>query len=119
MLKIAHHEPLLSNADPHAFNMKFDPVEKDVSSILKDERNSNSLWIAVDFNGNGGSTLAEIDHFLRGRYPGVLNSLPAIMRAYKRSVSDEGGGSEQDYIEKKEFPTLLRNLVRVLASFAC
>ncbi len=43
------------------------------------------------------------------RYP-LLNNKPALMRAYKRTISREGGGDGDDWVEKKEFKQLLINL---------
>jgi hypothetical protein len=43
------------------------------------------------------------------RFP-LLNNKPALMRAYKRTISKEGGGDGDDWVEKKEFKQLLINL---------
>jgi hypothetical protein len=40
----------------------------------------------------------------------LLNNKPALMRAYKRTISKEGGGDGDDWVEKKEFKQLLINL---------
>ena len=65
------------------------------------------------------STLAEIDKFVVAKYP-LLNSKPALIRAYKRTLSKEAGGDGDDWVEKKEFALLLKNLIfynRLFAAF--
>merc|ERR1712216_290806 len=42
-------------------------------------------------------------------YP-LLNHKPALMRAYKVTISKKGGGDGDDWVEKKEFKKLLANL---------
>lgn len=77
------------------------------------------LWSRLDFNGNGKSTLAEINKFVVEKYP-LLNNAPALMRAYKRTLSREGGGDGDDWVEKHEFANLLKNLIlfnRLFAAF--
>jgi hypothetical protein len=39
----------------------------------------------------------EIDKFIVERFP-VLNHKPALMRAYKRTISRDGGGDGDDYV---------------------
>ena len=61
-------------------------------------------WNALDYNGNGHVSLAEIDRWIQNSFP-ILNNKPAMMRAYKNTTH---GGN--DYVEKNEFISLLRNL---------
>ncbi len=53
--------------------------------------------------------MTEIDKFVVERFP-VLNHKPALMRAYKRTISREGGGDGNDWVEKAECLALLVNL---------
>lgn len=71
------------------------------------------LWSRVDFNGNGYVSLAEIDKMVvemqsnsESAFHG-FNNKPALMRAYKASCL---GGKKADWVERKEFPFLIRNL---------
>jgi Ca2+-binding EF-hand superfamily protein len=71
------------------------------------------LWSRVDFNGNGYVSLAEIDKLVvemqsdpASPFQG-FNNKPALMRAYKASCL---GGNNADWVERKEFPFLIRNL---------
>ena len=59
-------------------------------------------WGAIDYNGNGIVSLAEIDKWVVENYP-KLNNKPALMRAYKSSDLDH-----DSYVNKREFPVLLR-----------
>ena len=65
------------------------------------------LWRGLDFNGNGIVSLAEIDKWVVERYP-LLNSKPALMRAYKKTTLKDGNGD--DWVQRREFIKLLRNL---------
>ena len=52
------------------------------------------------------------------KYP-VLNSKPALMRAFKKTTLKDGDGDA--WVERKEFPALLRNLLyfnKLHAAFA-
>lgn len=64
-----------------------------------------SAWEAIDYNGNGLVSLAEIDKWVVESYP-KLNNKPALMRAYKSSDLDHNS-----YVTKREFPVLLRNVI--------
>uniref|UniRef100_A0A7S2UYA6 EF-hand domain-containing protein n=1 Tax=Fibrocapsa japonica TaxID=94617 RepID=A0A7S2UYA6_9STRA len=76
-----------------------------------------SIWNVLDFNGNGKVSLAEIDrmvvmfqdmdcydNFFKG-----MNNKPALMRAYKATITGEQSDGD-DWVSKREFPILLRNL---------
>lgn len=95
--------------NPMQYKEKFKTQYDQMLADVGDPDKLKLLWKALDFNGNGGSTLAEIDKFVNDRYP-VLNNKPALMRAYKRTCSKKGGGDGDDYVEKKEFKTLMKNL---------
>lgn len=70
------------------------------------------LWKKLDFNGNGYVSLAEIDKLVvanEGNMFDGLNNKPALMRAYKATCFGDGGDGD-DWVEKKEFRVMLRNL---------
>ena len=88
-------------------------VEVDrANALLQDRQNVKRLWRSVDFNGNGYVSLAEVDKMVvadqaSGGLFRDFNNKPALMRAYKASCA---GGKNADWIERKEFPFLLRNM---------
>ena len=41
---------------------------------------------------------AELDKWVVEHYAAVLNNKPALMRAYKRTISREGGGDGDDWV---------------------
>ena len=84
----------------------FDSLEVTVRSIIQDKTKLAREWAALDFNGNGKVSLAEVDRWVTDSYP-LLNNKPALMRAFKKTLVD-GDGS--DWVEKKEFISLLKNL---------
>ena len=51
----------------------------------------------MDKNGNGKTSLAELDLFVLEKYP-VLNNKAALMRTYKLTISAEGGGDGDDWV---------------------
>jgi Ca2+-binding EF-hand superfamily protein len=87
---------------------KFKEAEATIKAAMNDAKELKSYWKQMDFNGNGIVSLAEIDKFVVEKFP-VLNSKPAIMRAYKKTTLKDGDGDA--WVEKKEFPAFLRNLL--------
>jgi len=87
----------------------FDSLEKEIKALASDHKKLHALWRILDFNGNGIVSLAEIDKMVVEQYP-LLNHKPALMRAYKKTISKEGGGDGDDWVERKEFKQLLVNL---------
>merc|ERR1719235_1569506 len=87
----------------------FDDLEKKIKAIMADKKQLKDLWHRIDFNGNNIVSLAEIDKLAVEKYP-LLNHKPALMRAYKMTISKKGGGDGDDWVEKKEFKRLLANL---------
>jgi len=72
-----------------------------------------TLWKRLDFNGNNIVSLAEIDKMVvelvaGGSWPAWLNNKPALMRAYKKTILKDGDGD--DWVEKREFHSLLLNI---------
>lgn len=71
------------------------------------------LWKRLDFNGNNVVSLAEIDKMVvemvaGGNWPAWLNTKPALMRAYKKTILKDGDGDS--WVEKHEFHALLLNI---------
>lgn len=93
-------------------NSQFDSVADKLKEAINEPSHYKlrKMWNTVDFNGNGKVSLAEIDKWVVEQYP-LLNHKPALMRAYKSTISVEGGGDGDDWVEKKEFVKLLGNLV--------
>jgi len=95
---------------PPSASDPFGAVELELEAAARDVDKLKRIWKALDFNGNGKVSLAEIDKYVVETYP-VLNHKPALMRAYKRSTSREGGGDGDAWVEKKELKALLRNVL--------
>jgi len=87
----------------------FDKLEAVIKATIADKKKLRSLWKQIDFNGNNIVSLAEIDKLAVEKFP-LLNHKPALMRAYKLTISKKGGGDGDDWVEKKEFKRLLANL---------
>ncbi len=47
--------------------------------------------------GNGKVSLSEVEAFVKGKFP-LLSSKPALMRAYKHTLSRAGGGDGDDWV---------------------
>jgi len=86
---------------------KFAELEKTFKQLCKDNSKLKPLWERIDFNGNNIVSLAEIDKLAVEAYP-LLNHKPALMRAYKATIKT---GNDDDWVQKKEFKTLLGNLI--------
>jgi len=84
----------------------YDDLEKKLKDTLKDEAQLKKTWESLDFNGNGCASLAEVDKWVMTKYP-LLNHKPALMRAFQKSIKN---GNGDDWVEKKEFKSLLMNL---------
>ena len=77
--------------------------------IMPDKAARTKLFRAIDVNGNGGLSLAEIDKAVVSGEIGKamncpdFNHKPAIMRAYKAADTDGDA-----FIERREFGKLLK-----------
>jgi len=109
MRKHAGHKATLS----HHVNKKcfkdFDDLEAIIKATIANRKKIHALWKCMDFNGNNICSLAEIDKMAVEKFP-LLNHKPALMRAYKLTISKKGGGDGDDWVERKEFKRLLANL---------
>jgi len=86
---------------------KFDQLEATFKTVCKDNKKLKPIWDCLDFNGNNIVSLAEIDKMCVEKYP-LLNHKPALMRAYKATIK---AGNGDDWVQKKEFKSLLGNLI--------
>lgn len=86
---------------------KINALEDQIRLDTATKESRTQLWRSLDFNGNGIVSLAEIDKWVVERYP-LLNSKPALMRAYKKTTLKDGDGD--DWVQRREFIKLLRNL---------
>eukprot|EP00756_Hemistasia_phaeocysticola_P040076 Hpha_TRINITY_DN16845_c1_g2::TRINITY_DN16845_c1_g2_i1::g.149917::m.149917 len=79
------------------------PYQGDESSTKRRKK----LFRAIDVNGNGQLSLAEIDKGLRDvlRLPQVFDAKPAVMLAYKIAKGSSSRGD--DLVDRKEFRVLL------------
>ena len=80
----------------------------------------HDAWSACDKNGSKNASLAEVDgmidyyartqaHKFNGFFKGMHNS-HAIIRAFHFTRKSEASSDGDDWIQKKEFPALLKNL---------
>jgi len=81
----------------------FDELEKKFKAMMADNASLGKAWKELDFNGNNIVSLAEIDKWVVEKYA-LLNHKPALMRAYKAAMVSV---KQDDWIQKKEFKTLL------------
>eukprot|EP00918_Siedleckia_nematoides_P069488 GHVU01151563.1.p1 GENE.GHVU01151563.1~~GHVU01151563.1.p1 ORF type:complete len:191 (-),score=53.26 GHVU01151563.1:303-875(-) len=86
--------------------------------IISNKKTMEDLWMTLDMNDNKDVSLAEIDRMVvlnannpKDPYEGFfkgMNNKRALMRAYKHTIRREG--NKDEYVQKNEFPALLRNL---------
>lgn len=86
---------------------QFDALEVKFKAMMGDKKQLLDLWHVIDFNGNNIVSLAEIDKMVVENYP-LLNHKPALMRAYKATIK---AGDGDDWVQKREFKSLLGNLL--------
>jgi len=86
---------------------QFDELEAKFKMFIKDNKLLRDAWHRIDYNGNNLVSLAEIDKLVVESYP-LLNHKPALMRAYKATIK---AGDGDDWVDKKEFKSLLGNLL--------
>ena len=91
------------------FSKKFKDVETDFEAMVKDPSRLDEFWDILDVNGNNLVSLAEIDKLVVYTYP-ILNNKKALMRAYKQTCLKDGGDGDA-WVEPKELPQLLQNLI--------
>jgi hypothetical protein len=85
----------------------FAELEHRIKAMVQSPKERDGLWHALDYNGNGLVSLAEIDKWVVEQYP-LLDHKPALMRAYKKTTLKDGDGDA--WVEKHEFGPLVRNL---------
>ena len=91
---------------------------KQVKAVFGNKQVKEEIWNRLDANGNGMASLAEIDKMVSDlsqtdKYGGFfrnLNHKPAIMRAYQWTIKREPGSDGDEWVEKREFNSLLKNL---------
>jgi Ca2+-binding EF-hand superfamily protein len=89
-----------------------------VKRLFGDKRNLQESWQTCDKNGNGITSLAEVDgmvfYYMRtSKWDNFFRNLynkGAIMRAVKYTRTKEPTSDGDDWIQKQEFPALLKNL---------
>jgi len=95
-------------------------------SIFSDKEQLRELWHRCDANGNGIASLAEVDKMVielgaqtrhdHDLYHGFFANMAdnkakmGIMRAYKWTLKKEQLSNNDDFIQAREFPALLKNL---------
>lgn len=109
----SHMRKALGNKSTHTHVVtkkslqKFDQLEQTFKNVCKDNKKLKPIWDRLDFNGNNIVSLAEIDKMCVEAYP-LLNHKPALMRAYKATIK---AGDGDDWVQKREFKSLLGNLI--------
>jgi len=89
----------------------FSELETAIKALMSDQTKLKGLWRKLDFNGNNVVSLAEIDKMVVETYP-LLDHKPALIRAYKATCQAVKKGSDgEDFVHKKEFKTLLGNIL--------
>jgi Ca2+-binding EF-hand superfamily protein len=89
-----------------------------VKRLFADKRTLLDAWECCDKNGNGITSLAEVDgmvyYYMRmekfEKFFRTLYNKGAIMRAVNYTRTKEPTSDGDDWIQKKEFPALLKNL---------
>jgi hypothetical protein len=102
---------------PQYVSTTFDALEIHIMSIARDDNALEELWEAVDVNDNGKVSLAEIDKEVSSSFP-LLNSKPALMRAYQQTRLKDGGDGDE-WVQLHEFPQLLVNILYFNKLFQC
>ena len=51
----------VADEDPAILSDKFDKLEKELKALLNDPKALKQAWAGADYNGNGISSLAELD----------------------------------------------------------
>eukprot|EP00047_Mylnosiga_fluctuans_P011490 m.21728 g.21728 ORF g.21728 m.21728 type:complete len:179 (+) comp3660_c0_seq1:40-576(+) len=95
-------------AAPSVQAHEFDALESQIKEIVNGNKDEvNKWWAALDVNGNGIVSLAEVDRWIVIAFP-LLDHKPALMRAFVCTTKREGDGD--DWVERHEFITLIRNI---------
>ncbi|KAH8056597.1 hypothetical protein JL722_7435 [Aureococcus anophagefferens] len=85
---------------------RFAKCTADFAEMQLNKKSLARAWAALDYNGNGMVSLAEIDKWVLEHWP-VLNSKPALLNAYQDACA---GGSDA-FVQRDEFRGLLGHLV--------
>lgn len=90
---------------------KFKEVEASFKQLMGEKDEMRALWDSLDYKSTGKLSLAQVLKFFQ-QDPEfeVLSSEPALQRAYKQT-SVKTGASEDETVQWREFPALLRNAI--------
>lgn len=77
--------------------------------------NEKKAWSSMDVNGNNVVSLAEVDKFINDKFQ-ILGNKPALIRAFKRTCA---GGNGDEYVQRAEFPGLVKNIVYYNQLYQC
>jgi len=89
---------------------KYDENEKEINDLVSNpdrKADLRKLWKDVDFNGSRKISTVEFNYFIRKTYPTFVQPC-ANKAAFKATLA---GGDGDEWVERKEFADLLRNLV--------
>lgn len=87
----------------------FNTAEAFIQDVLKDAGKMKLQWDTIDDNRSTKVSLAEIGGYVKKVFGEELHNAPALMRAYKKTCLRDGDGD--DWVERNEFPALLRNIL--------
>lgn len=89
---------------------KFKEVESSFKQLMDEKDEMRALWDSLDYKATGQVSLEQVLKFFQ-QDPEfeVLNSRPALLRAYKRTTLRTGATNEM--VQWREFPALLRNSI--------
>lgn len=87
---------------------------KQTTELLEDKEKLRELWLRADENKNGFVTLSEFSNMIEGADEddslvfSDFDNATAIKRAYFATCA---GGKTDEWVERREFPALLRNVI--------
>ena len=103
---MSEHAQAMANSILQA--TRFLEMEAKFVAFINDKTQLDAQWRALDFNGNGIVSLAELDKWIVQSFP-QLNNKAALRRAFIRTTSKDGDGD--DWIQRREFKALLVNVI--------
>lgn len=104
------NNPNPNNANDEDIMSQFATLEQAVGVTLANTAELKEMWSKLDFDNSGKVSILEMDKLVVRKWP-LLNHFSALIRAYTRTTSREGGGEEGDWIEKKDMRAMLSNIL--------
>lgn len=107
------------DSNPHLRLKALNQAENQINKTVLHADRLSELWHQIDLHNYGGASLEDIAIAMAELYP-VLDSYPALLRAYRHVINSTGGEKGDDWVDRGEIGPFMTSLLlhnRLYAAF--